>query len=214
MKLIHQVITALVLMLFIISFAVTLTLNFRPLYYFDIEYLDIPAMSGMSAEEIRENYDALIDYNSITGPKTLNFPTLTMSEGGRIHFEEVKDIFLTFEYLMFGTAVLSVILIVISHKKIRMILYLKLAAILTLAIPAVLALCIGINWDAAFVAFHHIFFDNDYWIFYPDTDPVITMLPDTFFLHCAAMILGLVVLGSAACFVSYRLLKRKKAAGA
>ncbi len=210
MKLFHQIITALVLMLFITSFAVTVTLNFRPLYYFDIRYLDIPSMSGMSAEEIRTNYDALIDYNSVTGPKTLNFPTLPMSENGRIHFKEVKRIFLAFEYMMFVTAILTVILIVISVKKVHKILFLKLAAIFTAVIPAVLTLCIGMNWEEAFVAFHHIFFDNDYWIFYPGTDPVITMLPDTFFFHCAAMILILMFLGSIICFAAHQVLKHSK----
>jgi len=202
-------------MLFIISFAVTLTLHFRPLYYFDIHHLDIPSMSGMDASEIRENYDALIDYNSLTGPDTLNFPTLAMSENGRIHFEEVKDIFIALTYMMIITAILSVFMIMISARKIKSRLYLKLTGIFTIVIPAVLALGIGLNWEKAFVTFHHIFFDNDYWIFSPDTDPVITMLPDTFFFHCAAMILALIVLGSIICTVIYHLLnKRSKTASA
>lgn len=209
MKIFHQIITALVLMFFIISFSVTVTLNFRPLYYFDIVFLDIPSISGMNEDEIRANYDALIDYNSITGPKTLEFPTLPMSNNGRIHFEEVKDIFLIFEYMMFVTAILAIILILFSVKKIRQSFYLKLTAIFTIVIPAVLALFISLNWQIAFVTFHHIFFNNDYWIFYPDTDPVIMMLPDTFFLHCAAMILVLVVMGSLVCYILYRFFNRK-----
>lgn len=213
MKLFRQIITALVLMFFIISFAVTVTLHFRPLYYFDIRYLDIPSLSGMSAGEIRSNYDAIIAYNSISGPRTLNFPTLPMSENGRIHFEEVRRIFLAFEYGMFVTAVLAAILIAVSVKKEKEILYLKLAAVFTAVFPAVLALCIGLNWEAAFVAFHRVFFDNDYWIFYPETDPVITMLPDAFFLHCAVLILLLIGLGSLVCFAAHQRLKRRISPG-
>ena len=59
---------------------------FAPLYYFDIDHLDIPATSGYSEEVIRRNYDELIDYNSISGPSRLTFSDFTMSEEGEIHF--------------------------------------------------------------------------------------------------------------------------------
>ena len=85
-----NIVLAVALVLFIISAAVVFTLNFRPLYYFDVDHLNITAMSGLPREEILQNYNVLIDYNSIFGTKVLNFPTLAMSESGRIHFEEVK----------------------------------------------------------------------------------------------------------------------------
>ena len=52
---------ALILTLTIISVSVVFTLAFRPLYYLDISALNIPEESGYSEEEIRENYDVLID---------------------------------------------------------------------------------------------------------------------------------------------------------
>lgn len=211
MKIARNIFAALALMLFIISFSVTLTLNFRPLYYFDINYLDIESLSGYSEEEIRENYDALIDYNSMFNhDDTLEFPTLPMSDTARIHFEEVKDIFVGVEYSMLITAVISVVMILLLRFKYHDVFYLKLASILTIVIPSVLALCIGLNWEQAFVTFHHIFFDNDYWLFSPKTDPIILMLPDEFFFHCAAMILIIVILGSLLSYLIYRRLHRKQ----
>ena len=209
MKIFRNTVTALVLMLFIISAAVTITLNFRPLFYFDIDYLDIEAQSGFSKEDIRNNYDALIDYNSMLNHDTLEFPTLPMSEGGRIHFEEVKQIFVAIEYIFIASGIIGLALLLLLICKFKEFLFLKLAAILTIAIPAVLAILISINWEAAFVTFHHIFFNNDYWLFYPDKDPVILMLPDEFFFHCAAMILILVILGSFISFMIYRILRKK-----
>lgn len=209
MKIFRNTVTALVLMLFIISAAVTITLNFRPLFYFDIDYLDIEAQSGFSKEDIRKNYDALIDYNSILNHDTLEFPTLPMSEGGRIHFEEVKQIFVAIEYIFIASGIIGLAFLLLLICKFKEFLFLKLAAILTIAIPAVLAILISINWEAAFVTFHHIFFNNDYWLFYPDKDPVILMLPDEFFFHCAAMILILVILGSFISFMIYRILRKK-----
>ena len=201
-------ISALILFLFIVSFAVTLTLNFKPLYYFDMEHLKISQYSGYSEDEIRANYDVLIDYNNFWGPKTLDFPTLSMSETGRIHFEEVKVIFVAFEVLCIITLVLNIIFM-IYHKKQRSILYLKYTSIITIAIPAIIAIFIAVCWDKVFVIFHKIFFKNDYWIFSPDTDPVINILPDTFFMHCAIMIISIVILGSILCGIIYKSRKHK-----
>lgn len=209
MKIFRNTVTAIALMLFIISAAVTITLNFRPLFYFDIDYLDIEAQSGFSKEDIRKNYDALIDYNSMLNHDTLEFPTLPMSEGGRIHFEEVKQIFVAIEYIFIASGIIGLAFLLLLICKFKEFLFLKLASILTIAIPAVLAILISINWEAAFVTFHHIFFNNDYWLFYPDKDPVILMLPDEFFFHCAAMILILVILGSLISFMIYRILRKK-----
>ena len=85
-----------------------------------------------------------------------------------------------------------------------------LSGILTVAIPAALGVLIALNWETVFVLFHKIVFHNNYWIFDAATDPVITILPDTFFMHCALMILALVVLGSIICLLAYRHAKHKK----
>lgn len=208
MKLFRNIVTALSLMMFIISLSVTATLNFRPLYYFDIGYLHIAETSGVDEEIIKKNYDILIDYNSMFNHSTLDFPDFAMSEHGRIHFEEVKNIFVGLQYIGIVTFILSVLLIIIAVRK-KETLCFKLAAILTVAIPAVLGIFIALNWEKAFVTFHHIFFSNDYWIFDPQTDAIITILPDTFFMHCAIMILALVVLGSLLCGLAAHLIGRR-----
>lgn len=199
---------ALTIMLFIFSFAVVFTLNFRPLYYFDIQNLSIPKYSGLAEEEIRANYNALIDYNSIfhTGP--LQFPSLPMSDTGRIHFEEVKNIFVAVQILLGVTFVGSVAGCVLKLRR-KKNAFLKLSAILTLVVPAVLGLLIALNWQMFFVLFHELFFDNNYWIFSAVTDPVITILPDAYFMHCALLILAIAVLGAVAMFVTHRLLRRR-----
>lgn len=191
---------ALCLMLLIISFAVIVSLNFRQLYYWDIKGLDIPAMSGYSEEVIRENYDVLIDYNSMFNHSELKFPTLAMSEPGRIHFEEVKDIFVGIQRMFLVTLVLGVG-IVLYKKKQKSYEYLKLAGIMTVVIPTILGILIAINWEWCFVTFHHIAFDNDYWIFDPAFDPIIMILPDQFFMHCAIMILAITITGAVISYI-------------
>lgn len=197
-----QLALGLVLMLLIISAAVVITLNFRPLYYWEMDRMDLDQVSGLSREQIRRNYDVLIDYNNFWGPDTLEFPDLPMSEGGRIHFEEVKRVFLFFEYMVPVTLVLAVAGVAWFRRR-RQFRYLKYAALLTVLVPLAAGLAIAVNWDQAFVLFHEVVFRNDLWIFNVSTDPVITILPDTFFLHCAVMILVLVVLGSTLCGAIY-----------
>lgn len=206
---VFNIVLAVALVLFIISAAVVFTLNFRPLYYFDVDHLNITAMSGLTREEILQNYNVLIDYNSIFGTKVLNFPTLAMSESGRIHFEEVKNVFGFFEITLIVSGILSLAGIIYRHFK-KNPGYLLLSGILTIAIPSALGVLIALNWETVFVLFHKIVFHNNYWIFDAATDPVITILPDTFFMHCALMILAFVVLGSIICLLAYRHAKHKK----
>ena len=178
-----NILISLCLALFIISASVTITLNFRPLYYHDISSLKIEETSGFSKKVIRENYDALIDYNQFFYSGKLKL-TLPMSREGKIHFEEVKRIFVGIEYLCVITLILSCFLI---KRKIRSrnIDFLRSASIITVLLPVIVGILCAFNWDAAFTLFHEIMFRNDYWIFDEATDPVIMILPDAFFLHCA-----------------------------
>lgn len=204
----ENLIFSVLLMLWIISLAVVLTLNFRPLYYFDVDYLGISTSSGLDEEVIRRNYDVLIDYNSIFSREELEFPDLPMSESGRIHFQEVKNIFVGLQWILIVDSVVCAVLL-IRHIRRKSYAFLKLTGIITVVIPAVLGALIALNWNWVFVTFHHIAFDNDYWIFDEVTDPVITMLPDIFFMHCALMILALVVLGAAVCLAAGHVLAGK-----
>ncbi len=196
-------ILALVLMVFILSTAVVLTLYCRPLYALDVTLLDIPGKTGLDKATILANYDAVIRYNTLWGPDTLTYPTFPMSETGRIHMAEVKEIFLTIQWMAIVAGLLSAggIAYRQRHKDAR---YLRLAGILTVAIPAGVGAVVAVSWDTAFVLFHRLFFNNDYWLFDPVTDPLITILPDAYFLHCALLIIALALLGSGACLIAYR----------
>ena len=205
-----SILLSLILTLTLISLAVVLTLACKPLYYLDIHALHIPETTGYTISEIKANYDAVIDYSLSFGNAPLEFPTFPMSEGGRIHFEEVKNIFNLFKYMaIFGTLT-GAAGILRQHRK-QSYGYLKLTAILTVALPAIIGATVALNWDWAFVTFHELAFNKDYWIFDPATDPVINILPDAYFLHCAIMILVLVILGSVICGLTYRWTEKKSA---
>ena len=192
--------------LLFLSISVIITINFRPLYYMDIEILDIEKNSGYRKEEILANYNALIDYSSPFYQGELSFPTFEASESGIKHFKEVKDIFTIFYMLGAITLVLSIIIILYKKKK-RDFKYLFISSVTAIALPLIVGLLMAIDFDTTFMVFHKIFFNNDDWIFNPITDPVIQILPAAFFMHCAIMIIALVLLASLICFLTYHRLK-------
>lgn len=191
---------ALLLVCFLISAAVVLALNLRFIYYHDIQALGIAESSGMSPEKIRQNYDVLIDYNLLWHKEDLRMPDFPMSAEGEIHFREVKGIFDAFQILfLLSTAGLALIWLWTREKIGRS--FARLTGWICFSLTALLGLFALIGWDHLFVAFHKVFFNNDFWIFDAATDPVITILPDTFFLHEALLILGIVLLGGGMAFI-------------
>ena len=199
-------ILALLCTLTVVCLAVSITVWCRPLYYADIEFLDIPEKAGYSEEVCHNNYDVLIDYNVIGGTSELEFPDMEMSEHGRIHFEEVKRIFIFMQIkALAGTAVLAAVYFRRKRKG-----WMHLTGFVSLAVAAAVLLAVVVDWEWAFETMHGLLFDNDYWLFNPQTDPVIKILPDRFFMHCGIMIIGLTAVLTAGLEILYR---RKKKDG-
>jgi integral membrane protein (TIGR01906 family) len=197
------IVLSLALSLFLISLTVKLTLSFRQLYYFDIDYLNIAQDYGMKKEIIIKNYDILIDYLQDKDISKLSMPDFPTSREGEIHFVEVKDIFMKFNVLFYITGIVSLIGIFLKLRA-RDLKFFKWSSIGLLAIPLVLAVPFAINFDKSFTAFHKIFFNNDYWEFDPVRDPIINVLPQNFFMHCAVLILVLIAAFSIILYVTYK----------
>ena len=189
MKKIINVIFSVIFSVLIISTIIKFTVGFKQLYYFDIEYLNIPVLSGLSKEDIKKNYDYMIDYNLDKDNKEFELPSIKFSENGKIHFEEVRNIFQ------------------ILNKNIE---FLKTTSKALIVIPLILMLPIVVNFEGSFVLFHKIMFNNDYWIFDPNLDPVINILPEEFFFHAGLMILILIIIASLTNYLIYRFLKREQ----
>ena len=69
-----------------------ITVGFKQLYYFDINYLKISEQNNLTKEEIKRNYDYMIDYNLNKISGEFELPTIKSSPEGKVHFEEVKEI--------------------------------------------------------------------------------------------------------------------------
>ncbi len=120
------------------------------------------------------------------------------NEQDRLHMADVKNLFLGGLALRNMLAVLAAAIIVLlclwkedGRRDIREILTkaYRFAAALFGAAVAFLIIAFTIDFTACFTVFHEIFFTNDLWIFNPQTDYMIRMLPEGFFFSMARKIL-------------------------
>jgi integral membrane protein (TIGR01906 family) len=105
-----------------------------------------------------------------------------VSTNGALHFYEVKRLFLVNYGVLLVTVIPSIVYVRHLNKQQRlwtMIQPFRIAVV----VPIVIAFLMAVNFDRFFVLFHGVFFNNDAWIFNPATDPIINVLPETFFLH-------------------------------
>lgn len=193
----------------IIVGVINFTVGFKQLYYFDIDYLNISELSGLPKDDIKLNYDYLIDYNLNKNVSEFKLPTLKSSPQGKIHFEEVRNIFQNINKLAKVLMIVSLVGIIFNAKN-KNIKILKTTSITLIIMPLLLAIPVLLNFEKSFIIFHKLLFRNDYWIFSPDLDPVINMLPEEFFFHAGVMILMLILLVSILLLVMYKLCKSSK----
>lgn len=167
----------------LLTLAITLTINARWLYQFDIMHLNLLDYTTLSDKELLHNFDQLMQYLNTPWIHNLKLDDLPVSASGALHFYEVKRLFLLNYGLLIVTVVPSVFYVrrLIKQKRLwTLIQPFKLAMV----VPIVIAFLMAVNFDQFFITFHGLFFNNDAWIFNPATDPIINVLPETFFLHC------------------------------
>jgi len=186
-----NILFSIALSLVVILSAVKFALLFKQIYYFDIDYLNIPSITQMTVKDIKANYDYLIKYNLSSEDTKFKLPTLPSSTYGIIHFQEVREIFRTLDKLLYICIGISIIGLFIDLKY-RNFEFLKYTYISLISIPLILGVPFVINFDASFILFHKIAFNNDYWIFDPNLDPVINILPQEFFFHQGMLILTMI----------------------
>ena len=137
-----------------------------------------------------------------------NLPTIKYSEEGKIHFEEVRNIFQMIKKVFYISGAISILGIIISIKN-KNIKILNTTSIMTILLPIIVSIPLIINFNYFFIKFHELVFSNDYWIFDPEIDPVINILPQNVFFHIGMLILVIILGTSILLQVIYRLLNKK-----
>ncbi len=172
----------------------------RPFYYAHIDALDLTDRVGLPESEIRRAYDEMMDY--CTGGDTFSTGILPHSSDGASHFADVRELFLLDLRLLavsLGAAVVLFVLTRLLRRRCAPILGRGPGFWAGLGLGGGFALVGGLaalDFNRAFVIFHQLFFPGkDNWLFDPNTDPIIFILPQEFFRNCALLILGLLLGG-------------------
>lgn len=172
-----------VLILFLLSLAITLTINARWLYLIDIKSLNILDYVELSKTELVKNYDQLMRYLNFFWVNPLKMTNFPVSESGALHFYEVKRLFQINYAVLIVTLIPSVMILKKRVKSGTLWWFIRPFSYLLAGLIA-LIIFMAAAFDTFFVKFHEVFFNNDAWVFNPITDPVILALPEEYFMHC------------------------------
>lgn len=140
------------------------------------------------------------------------------NEQDRFHMAEVRNLFIGGLDLRLGACAAAVLCIIILNflradwRKIVPRSYWIVLAVIGVLLTVFAAAAV-IDFNAVFVGFHHIFFDNDLWLFDPAEDYMIRMLPEGLFADMVVRIGVLFAGGMIVLFILSMLpgiLERKK----
>ena len=114
------------------------------------------------------------------------------NEQDRFHMGEVRDLFIGGLNIRTGAlviAVLCILLLILTKADLKKTVPAGYQAALAVTVAALLFLiACAVDFNTVFVKFHHIFFDNDLWIFDPAEDYMIRMLPEGLFFDMVVRI--------------------------
>lgn len=209
--------------LFIISlsvFALTLSIAVpiycRFIYFMQIKPLNLIEVTGYSEEVIKTAYNEMINY--LTTPNaTFSTGVLKFSESGASHFQDVKKLFSLNAIALIISFIICVTLIVLNAKKVIEFtnFFNKtpyfISAILNVALPLIIGLFAVIDFEAVFDLFHAVAFPGKTdWLFNPNTDEIIKILPIEFFATCAVIIgVTLILISIIYLIINAKILKSK-----
>ena len=198
-----EILFSFIISLFFILLSIEIVVNFKYLYYFDIKVLKLEHINNLSYDEIKLNYNYLIDFINSNKNTHFNIPSFPSSEEGTLHFYEVKNIFTNIRLLLCTTAIISIFINYYSFKNNNLHIFHYSSCILFI-IPFLFVFIFLLDFNRVFTYFHKIFFNNDFWIFDVYKDPIINILPEEFFLHMAILLSIIIVLFSIVCHKIYK----------
>ncbi len=180
-------------MLFLLSLSILLTIYLTWVFYpMEIQWLHLTNRVYLKPETIQYNFQILMNYLTNPFSQILEMPDFRSSAAGLHHFAVVKNLFHLAQLVALVTLPSFYFFVKRIVKKGFLSLYRK--SLLSLV---VLPLLIGlggvlIGFDQFFTLFHQILFvGDDTWLFDPAKDPVILILPETFFLHAFLLFFAL-----------------------
>lgn len=208
---------ALIAALLITSFEIAMYADFD-VYRQEYEKYDVLSDLDMTMDDAMDVTRQMMAYLRGEGD-TLSVTTTVdgreqdfFNEQDRFHMGEVRDLFIGGLNIRTGAlviAVLCVLLLIFTKADLKKVIPAGYQAALAVTAAALLLLGIAcaVDFNTVFVKFHHIFFDNDLWIFDPAEDYMIRMLPEGLFFDMVVRI-GCIFAGLLAVFLILSVIPR------
>ena len=200
----------------LLTAAISAPILCRPFYYAHIGPLELCEETGLTRDEIKTAFDEMMDF--CVGNAEFSTGVLRWSESGKSHFADVRVLFLLDLNALAASILLLAMVLIVSRLTGR-----RPGRLLgrgptfwagtgLAAVFLVVGGLAALDFDRAFVIFHSLFFPGkENWLFDPAKDQIINILPQTFFMNCAILILVLLLLGCLALILWDVLPRRKKA---
>ena len=199
----------------LLTAAIAVPILCRPFYYAHIGPLELCEQTGLTREEIQTAFDEMMDF--CVGSAEFSTGVLRWSESGKSHFSDVRVLFLLDLKALAAAVVVLAAVLIVSRKAGRQPGRLLgrgptfWAGTGLASVFVIVGGLAAVDFDRAFTVFHALFFpDKDNWLFDPAKDQIITILPQTFFMNCAILILALLLFGCTALILWDVLPRRKK----
>lgn len=212
--------------LLITSFEIAMYSDFN-VYQEEYEKYDVLSDLDMTMDDVMYVTHEMMDYLRGNGDTLSVITTVEgreqdfFNEQDRFHMAEVRDLFIGGLNIRLGACaavVLCIVFLLISRADIKKIIPRSywIALGITGVVVALIGIAAVVDFNAVFVQFHHIFFDNDLWIFDPAEDYMIRMLPEGLF-YDMVMRIGAIFVGGLAVvlvlsFIPQIMKQRKKLA--
>lgn len=209
-----SIVFGIALFLLIITASIGVPIYCRFFYYIQIKTLNLES-TGFTYAEIKGAYDAVLNFLTLPG---VPFSTgvLKYSQEGMSHFVDCKVLFNLNVITLFVSTFICTTVFTLHKTKVIALCKPKgfsvgfYSSILALAIPVILGVIVAIDFNSAFTVFHKIFFPGkDNWMFNPDTDQIIRILPQQFFMNCA-IIIGVALITISVSIIIASVVIRKK----
>ncbi|MGX7329761.1 TIGR01906 family membrane protein [Enterococcus bulliens] len=171
------------LYLTLVSTAILITINSTWLYRITIDREHLTTVTTLSKAELLQEYHQLLAYLNFPWVRTLSLASFPMSESGLQHFVDVKQLFFV-NHLVFIITLVPTIWFVYQLVRTRSEWQFIRPMQVAMVIPFVIACLMVAGFDRFFITFHELLFRNADWVFDPRTDPIINVLPETFFFAC------------------------------
>lgn len=201
---------ALIAALLITSFEIAMYADFD-VYRQEYEKYDVLSDLDMTMDDAMDVTRQMMTYLRGEGDTLSVITTVDgreqdfFNEQDRFHMGEVRDLFIGGLNIRTGAlviAVLCILLLILTKADLKKTVPAGYQAALAVTAAALLFLGIAcaVDFNTVFVKFHHIFFDNDLWIFDPAEDYMIRMLPEGLFFDMVVRI-GCIFAGLLAVFL-------------